>query len=159
MPRLKLRGWQFSLMANALQENANMKLKEIYSILTNYHGTDFPCNLEAIRAQAPSFLNHHKKQKDLYETKLHLFKLEHADNLSEEDSRLISEYTEKRDSSANLISKVEDGIDKIEQLNKLSTVIFNKTCDKDLIKIYDDELIHNSDIDDEPDPLRPPLTG
>lgn len=158
MPRLKLRGWQFRLMADALQENANMKLKEIHSILTNYHGTDFPCTLESLKVQADSFIEHHKKQKDLYETKLHLFKLEHADNLSEENSNLISEYTEKRDSSSILISKVADGIDKIEQLEKLSSVLFYKTCDKDLIKIYDDELMPSGEVD-EPDPLRPPLTG
>ena len=121
-------------------------------------GTDFPCTLESIQTKATSFIEHHKKQKDLYETKLHLFNLEHTNNLSEEDSRLISEYTEKRDSSANLISKVEDGIDKIEKLTNLSTVLFYKSGDKDLIPIYDDQLMSTGEIE-EPDPLRPPLTG
>lgn len=167
MPKLKLRGWQFIIIAESLKDRAVKELITYYQILRNALSEDFDIsdaksvNSDIFRTKKQEAVLKHERLRDIAKAKIDLFEAEHRDcTLNPEEIQELAHLQTQYSYSETVIEDIKDKFDFISTIENMIVVVEQKANDTDIIKKYDDdpktsssdEEIEDDDGDDEPYP-------
>lgn len=146
MPKLKLRDWQFGIIAEALKDRAQKELMFFYHILHDALGEDFDfsnassVNCEIFKTKKNEALTKHERLRDIAKAKIDLFEAEHrGETLNDEEVREIATLQSQFNAAESMIEDITEKFDTINTIEKMIEVIERKSHETDIIKKYDDD--------------------
>ena len=169
MPRLKLRGWQFSIIAESLKVTAKKELIQFYHLLCDalkeeFDITDVDSVNSTIFVQKKfEALAKHQRLRDICKAKLDLFEAENRGlTLTTAQIQEVSKMQRELGDEDSLIERINEQYLYVLNIETMVTVVEGKINDTDLIKKYDDDPKVPADPDEddnyddsEPDPYPP----
>ncbi len=164
MPKIKLRGQQFTMIANSLRQTKKNEEFELYMTFCDSLGKEVtittPSQLtyfEFVDTKTQAIENVSKTEK-LLTAKVKLFEAEHRGTvLTTEEENKLKLMKAKLQASRDFLAKVYEKSNHIDELQNLAIIFENKSEDIDIIKSYDEVPSDLSDYTsrEEEDPCYP----
>ena len=148
MPKLKLRGWQFMLMHEAMMEKYERTLQELYNLLCDLNGTPFENTPSMIDEKRIDILKKYDKLHDICKEKIYFYTESIEDGLCEPDDQNLEHWEAQLKQVEDVIQKINNMFSQILELHRLAQLIKEKSTKKDFWPGYDDD---DNDPDDKPE--------
>lgn len=146
MPKIKLRGWQFAIIRDALNDLYAKKRLEYYQLLRDALGEDFDISLAddvdlgVFHSKKEEALTKHEHLVELYEAKINLFKAEHCGTpLTASEKEQLAELNAQLKKEDAIIASITAKLHIANSIKKMAIVVESKISDVDIIEKYDDE--------------------
>ncbi len=169
MPSLKLEGWKFGIIAEALRERHQKELLAYYKILSNALGEEFDISKEKdascgiFEIKRREALAKHEQQRDIYKARISLFEAEHRGiTLTDSEQTQFAQLTSQLQVEEDLIDSIWDQFNLAGTIKNMALAAERKIDKTDILKIYDDDPGSLADYDstensgDEDYPYPPP---
>ncbi|MBR4111146.1 MAG: hypothetical protein IKK43_05630 [Clostridia bacterium] len=148
MPKLKLRGWQFMLIHDAMMEKYEREMQELYNLLCELNGTPFENTPTIIDEKRIDILRKYDNLHDFCQDKVRLYTESVEEGLSEPDNKNLKNWEAQLKQVEETIQKINDIFSRLLELRRLAQLIKEKSTNKDFWPGYDDD---DNDPDDKPE--------
>lgn len=142
MPKLKLRDWQFVIIADALDEKFEKEKVEYYQLYCNYSGkhfnpTDVPAEIDCDIYW--KLYGNLKKKIDVLKAKINLFKAEHGYELSSDEEKALNNLEEELSRTKSMYTNIYDKYKRLLSIKNMAELVRRKSTYTDFFKSYDDD--------------------
>ena len=167
MPKLKLEGWKFEIIAKLLKEHHKNELLKYKKILSDALGEDFDISKEndascgIFESKRREAITKHEQQRDIFKAKISLFEAEHrGTTLTNAEQIEFAQLSRQMQAEQDIIDSIWDQFNYLGTIKNMALAAEEKINGTDIIPIYDDdpgslappENDTNSDDDDYPYP-------
>ncbi len=167
MPKLKLEGWKFGIIAELLRERHQKELLTYKKILNDALGEDFDISNEndascgVFETKRREAIAKHEQQRDIFKAKISLFEAEHRGaTLTNAEQTEFAQLTRQMQAAQDIIDSIWDQFNLAGTIKNMALAAERKIDETDIIKIYDDapgslidsDTDENSGDDDYPYP-------
>ncbi|MBO5178729.1 MAG: hypothetical protein J6B87_00055 [Clostridia bacterium] len=148
MPKLKLRGWQFMLMHDAMMEKCEREMQKLYILLCELNGTPFENSHSMIDEKRISILKNYDNLRDFCQDQIRTYNESVEEGICESDNNFLAGLNTQLKTIEETIQKINDSYSRILEIRRLAQLIKEKSTNKDFWPGYDDD---DSDPDDKPE--------
>lgn len=139
MPKLKLKGWQFMLMHEAMMEMYEKEMQRLYDLLCNLNGTPFEKSSIEIDKKRTEILSKYNDLCAFCKNKIRTYEERAEDGLCETDIQLLSKWDEQLAKHQDAIEQINEMTSRIYQFRNIASILKEKSNDKDFWRTYDDD--------------------
>lgn len=162
MPKIKLRGQQFIMIANSLRKTKKNEEFEFYLTLCNSTGKEVNISnpeqltyFELVDTKTQAIEKFTKTEK-LLTARIKLFEAERKDSLlTDEEAELLNLMKASLQEVKDFLAKFYEKCRYLDELQNIAIIFESKANDTDIIKIYDDDSTESDDSSREEDPCYP----
>lgn len=140
MPKLKLRGWQFMMMHEALYEKYENELQEFYEFLCKLNGTSFENSYGQILQKKDDIIKKHRELCDLCKEKIAFYSEKVKNSNNDLDSRILANWSHHLANYEKIISQIYEMYSRVYEFRKIAELLKEKSENKDFWPTYDDDV-------------------
>lgn len=148
MPKLKLRGWQFIMMYEALSEKYENELQAFYEFLCKLNGTPFENSYGEILQKKDDIIKKYRDLCYLCKEKIEFYSEKVTNSTNELDAKILANWSRHLANYEKILSQIYEMSSRVCEFRKIAELIKKKSEDNDFWPTYDDDEPSDSpDID------------